>query len=269
MIDNNGQSSDFNLDPKMALRFVEKFLPKFIVDFDLYDAYVKDERTAIEQLLAKIDEHSDDINSMNMLMANDFKESKQDLYSFINRTTDCDFQNFSKMFLFYSVSLFENMVDDFLQQELEFKGISIKKANELLSKLSIEIKLDTFLEVLTGNSYIGKYEWSSIKPFILARNFFIHYKPQDFSKYDSFKPYLSKESILSFLDKAELCYTFLKNNQSESKQEYDNKIECVTRLFEERQSSKSQIDAYIEILQNHIDSLDMAVNNQINQCIAE
>jgi hypothetical protein len=132
-------------------------------------------------------------------------------------------EEFMQMYLFQAVSIFENMLNDFYHDELMNKyGFSGSKANSIIASLRTNDKVDWFLQMTIGKSYKGEEGWGIIKPFIDARNFFIHYKPEKNIKYDKHLEMLSKTNIQRFLKETINFYEFLYKHSENIRRQRDN-----------------------------------------------
>lgn len=132
-------------------------------------------------------------------------------------------EEFMQMYLFQAVSIFENMLNDFYHEELIIRyGFSGSKANSIIASLSTTDKVDWFLQITIGKSYKGEEGWGIIKPFIDARNFFIHYKPEKNIKYDKHQEMLKKMNIQLFLKETIEFYEFLYKHSENTRRQRDN-----------------------------------------------
>jgi len=214
---------------------LKAILPQLLVAYDLDSIYIKNEILAIKKIYKILGKEKILEDTGEFIIIANFRKEKRKFLSFVDKVGRKSFDDFSKMFLFYGVSLFENMVNQHLQGEMLLNHrMSVKEVNDILVKLNTEDKLGWFLEILSGKNFTKSKSWEKIKPFIKARNFFIHYKPEFGRKYSFYADLLTVNSMKSFLDISSKCYCFLARMRSAKLRQYYDRIEKVEALYDER-----------------------------------
>lgn len=209
------------------------FLPQILVKKNLDELYINDQQAALK-ILREIFNNKDSINKeLNILLELSFTSKRNSILHVIDNIDDLMFTKCPEMYLIYSLSIFEAMINDFVHIELSNK-LKSGNINDIIKKLSITDKLGWFLELLTGHSFIRECsdKWGKIKPYIETRNFFIHYKPEEIDKYEKHQEKLSKKSIKNFLDVAFECESFLKEIHSEDTLNMNKRIDNISKLIE-------------------------------------
>ncbi|MEK4053082.1 hypothetical protein MHB84_05475 [Paenibacillus sp. FSL F4-0087] len=146
---------------------------------------------------------------------NDIYQEVDRLKTMIIRISNEELKQFSDMYLFKAVSIYERMINSFYQSILGIKfGFDWNKCNQIIQKLKTIDKVGWFSEIIIGKSYLQEPGWGKVKPYIDARNFFIHYKPEKVRKYDKFENLLNKDRILEFLDEVLVCNDFLQSEDN-------------------------------------------------------
>ncbi|ATF11610.1 hypothetical protein A616_06315 [Brevibacillus brevis X23] len=220
------------LDDELRQSILEKFVPWLIVHYELDELYKDNRMAAIERMLEllktdKIFDRKDVI-----IIATEYEKNRNDFLEFLSSVDDVNFERNNEMFLFKAVSIFETMVNEFYSEELKFRyHFSLKKVNDIISRLSAEEKLDWLLQITSGDTYLDEPGWNKIKPFIRARNFFIHYKPQDANEHSRHSKLLTRDSLIEFFKACTDCYDFLNVRKFEGIHEYNQLLSEVTELF--------------------------------------
>lgn len=215
-------------------------LPQLIVASDLDDLYIRNEKLALRKIDKILEKEKILKGKGEFLIISDFKKEKRKLLSFIEKLDREIFGDFPQMFLFYSVSIFENFVNQHLQGEIQLNyGMNIKEVNKILFKLKTEDKLGWFLEILTDKNFTKHKTWNKIEQFIKARNFFIHYKPELSDKHGYYSKLLTVNSIKVFLDASSKCYYFLNCVRSEKLKRYCDRIQRVQAIYDERYKKRN------------------------------
>lgn len=213
-------------------KILEELFPWLMVMYDVDELYTTNPKKATEIIMQKLDEEAILDKKDTLLVNKTFSSQKEQFLLDINNVSNEFFKENVDMFLFKVVSIFEGSVNSFLNEELQMKvGFKHRKANEILSKLSTQDKLDWLLTLICGDSYIGQEDWGVIKNFITTRNFFIHQKPIDYKDYYKFKERLTKQAFIDFLDACTKCNLFLLDRKSEETQEYNNRLDKARQIF--------------------------------------
>ncbi|BBI36749.1 hypothetical protein [Cohnella abietis] len=151
-------------------------ISSFIMSFGIDDLFIEDPDLGMKKFFELWKEYRPDFDYDNDIFigVNDVAKEIGEFKLVLNQCDDA----FMEMYLYQAVSIFENMLNDFYHDELMLKyDFSGTKVNAIITSLSTIDKVDWFLQMTIGKSYVGEHGWSVIKPFIDARNFFIHYKP--------------------------------------------------------------------------------------------
>jgi hypothetical protein len=252
------------MSDKETVLFIYKFfMPQLIVSNDLYDLYIENEYEAIEKVLTLINEDEEEFKQIELLTYHNFTSEVNDLRELINSLSDEIVEKHKTMFLIHSITIFENMVNLYLQQELMTTSYLEKEdANRLLSKLGIEEKVGCFLKLIVNEDLTKNNVWSKIKPSIKARNFFVHYKPQDSRDYDKHRKNIAKKTILDLITAMEEAYDFLNEIRSDDSKDYNTKLEAIRSLMEERHKN-SKVNGEINGLNEKIENLVQILSTKV------
>ncbi|MES1040623.1 hypothetical protein [Peribacillus simplex] len=226
----NKEITNFDTED-LSKHVLEKIFPWLLVVYEIEELYSEDPKAAIEIVMNKLDEEKILDQKDIILVDSEFTSAKDRFLNNLESVEDDFFANNTDMFLFKAVSIFENAVNTFFNAELKVsKGIGNKKANEILRKIYTQDKLDWFLTLLCGDSYIDQKGWGVIKPFITTRNYFIHPKPTDINDHKKLNGILTKKSFVDFFDACSDCYFYLQDRRSEESKVFDSKLQKISKL---------------------------------------
>ncbi|MED2919620.1 hypothetical protein P4324_10065 [Bacillus thuringiensis] len=214
---------------------IKEILPWLLIHYKVDDLFVEDKVAAVKIVRGKLkkDKLFDQENIM--LIASEFYDSKNSFLRLLDRFDEGDFSENKEMLLFKAVSILESAVNDKLHEELQLQfGMSHARINKILTRLKVEEKLDWFLQILCGETFLQQKGWAKIRPIITLRNSFIHPKPTDADKYRKQSDSISKESLLEFMEACTECYNFLNDIRSSEVEEYNEKINRLTALVGEK-----------------------------------
>ena len=227
-------------DEKIMDSIYIEVIPNLIVSLGQDDLYIKNEKKALKKVSSFLKKHKDFIKDESFVIVENFLEKKNKLKKKINAESKNLKNDDFLMYLFYSTHLFESMINNFLQNELESNHkFTIIQANNILRRIDIPDKLGWFLKVLCKKDYTSNTKhWPTLKRGIQTRNYFIHYKPEGGEKYDKHSSFISKNNIIKFLDSATNCHTFLKKSRTNKNKEFHIRLEKTRALLIERMKNK-------------------------------
>lgn len=212
------------------VEILKELLPSLLGYYDLNDLFVKDQNEALSQLFEKMVESPFSFESESLIVE-EYPTLCERLIKKLERLDDHD-PDEMLMFLFYAVSSFENMVNYHLFVELEIRSL-YKDEIEGILKLQFDDKLSGLLMLTYESRYTNNENWKIIKKFIQIRNFFIHYKPVTWERYDHQYDILNKESFKNFLDASCNCYFYLKEHHSDKCKKHFDTIKSIKTLLKD------------------------------------
>lgn len=230
------------LDPESEKWMEEtgkKLVYELLVYHDLDDLFFEDPALALFKLegIVDNDEYFSSVEKDWVITPEDFINIQKRILKKLESLNNDD-EDEALMILFYAVSSFESLVNDYLFSELDFKNLSRSEIKSIF-KLSFDAKLGWLLMFICGSRYTDNKNWSLLKRFIETRNFFIHYKPVTWEQRDEHSNLLNKKSLNSFLDAAYDCYLFLNEHHSD---EYKNYYDRIKRIQESKPDLDKQVD---------------------------
>ncbi|MCU5690203.1 hypothetical protein OCB18_21295 [Bacillus cereus] len=219
-------------ETEMQLRLLKKVLPGLLIHYNVDDLFIENKDAALTIVMEKLEKEEILDQKNMMLITHGFHDGKQKFLRLLDRFDEEEFSENKEMLLFKAVSIFESALNDRLHEELEFQfEMSTPKINKILTRLKVEEKLDWFLQILCGETFLQQKEWATIKPIITLRNSFIHPKPTDIDKYHEQRGAISKESLLKFMEDCTECYNFLNELKGSEVKEYNERIKKLTALI--------------------------------------
>ncbi|PEO57640.1 hypothetical protein COI41_29885 [Bacillus toyonensis] len=214
---------------------LKKVLPWLLIHYDVDDLYIENKDAALKIIMEKLDKEEILDQKNMMLVTHGFHQSKKKFLEMLDRFDEEDFSENKEMLLFKAVSILESAVNKRLHQELQIQhGMSHAKIDNILTRLKIKEKLDWFLQILCGETFLQQKGWDKINPIITLRNSFIHPKPTDADKYTLQVDSISKESLLEFMEACTECYNFLNDIRSSEVQKYNEKINRLAELVDQK-----------------------------------
>lgn len=210
---------------------IEELAPVLIVKYGLDDLCIEDPNQALIELIKIFDDPEFSLEKI-AYVVDDFLDAKERILTKLEYLNEDD-PNEILMILFYAVSSFESMLNFHLHDELKTKNLSEDDIESIL-KLSVDAKLGWLLKLICGSGYTENENWPILKKFVRARNFFIHYKPVTWEKYDNNSDFLNKESFNNFLDAAYNCHFYLKECHTEVYNDNHRRIELIKTLIKNR-----------------------------------
>ncbi|MFC1787025.1 hypothetical protein ACFLY8_03220 [Halobacteriota archaeon] len=221
------------IPPDLVNRIFLKVFPQLVVNSGLYDNFIKNPVKATEKLQSILHK-SEKEGNLTAFIESDFLSDRKELLAYITKN-QVRSPNIDIMFLLRAVSIFEDMINQHLQNELDINyPFNVKKINDvILYRLSIEDKLGWFLKIISGKDFTKSKKWGFIKSNYKARNFFIHYKTEKEEKLDNYLKYLEISNIKKFLDYSRYCYNYLKKARSEKLKRHDKMVNTVRTIMEE------------------------------------
>ncbi|WP_242259082.1 hypothetical protein [Bacillus cereus group sp. BfR-BA-01409] len=213
---------------------LKKVLPWLLIHYDVDDLYIENKNAALKVIMEKLEKEEILDQKDIMLVTNGFHQSKKNFLKILDRFDEEDFSENKEMLLFKAVSILESAVNERLHQELQIQhGMSHARVDGILTRLKVREKLDWFLQILCGETFLQQKGWDKIRPIITLRNSFIHPKPTDADKYQKQVDSISKESLLEFMEACTDCYNFLNDIKSSEFEEYNEKINRLTALVDQ------------------------------------
>ncbi|QWG83325.1 hypothetical protein [Bacillus mycoides] len=207
-------------------------IPWLLMHYNVDDLFIENKGAAIKIIKEKLEKEEILDQKDIMLITSGFHDSKKKFVRLLDRFDEEDFYENKEMLLFKAVSILESAVNFRLHEELQLQfGMSHARINKILTRLKVEEKLDWFLQILCGETFLQQKGWAKIKPIIALRNSFIHPKPTDADKYQKQRDSISKESLLEFMEACTECYSFLNDLKSSEVKEYNEKIKKLTALI--------------------------------------
>lgn len=231
----NNEAETSDIDNEIRHSILKSVIPQIIVNYNLDDLYIKNEKRAMKKVLIILKDEQP-ITEEKTFIVFDFREERKKLLVRVKNINDERSELI--MILFYGVFLFESMVNEHIHTELTSKyGFNRKEVSDIIYRLSTDAKLGWFLKIINGKNYTKTKNWDILKKFIHARNFFIHYKPDTGERFDNHDNLLNVHSIKSFLDAANNCYSYLKKSRSEETKKFFDRVEEIKNIYDERNKS--------------------------------
>lgn len=206
-------------------------LPQILVNENLDNLYLEDELQAIMKIDKMMNEPSFE-NFAFIEIPSDFPTVKEKILEKLDSLIENDIDE-AIMILFYAVSSFESMVNSYLHDELNLKDLSESDVKKIY-KLSLEEKLGWLLKLICNVTYTNNENWKTIKKYVEARNFYIHYKPTKMNTKSEHDKLLNKDSIKIFINTSCDCYLFLSECHTDAYKEIINRIKRVEECVQER-----------------------------------
>ncbi|PEF03356.1 hypothetical protein COM97_27940 [Bacillus thuringiensis] len=216
---------------ELQQELLKKMLPWLLIHYNVDDLYTENKNAALKIIMEKLEKEQILDQENMMIITHGFHESKTSFLRMLERFDEEHFFENKEMLLFKAVSILESAINDRLHEELQLQyGMSHARVKKFLTRLKIEEKLDWFLQILCGETFLPQNGWMKIQPIIALRNFFIHPKPTDIDEYQKKSVAISKESLLEFMEACTECYSFLNAIKSSEVEEYNEKIKRLTAL---------------------------------------
>lgn len=222
-------------DTEIKHYMLKKVLPWLLIHYDVDELYIENKDAALKIIMEKLEKEEILDQKDVMLVTNGFHQSKENFLKILDRFDEEDFSENKEMLLFKAVSILESAVNERLHQELQIQhGMSHTRIDNILTRLKVREKLDWFLQILCGETFLHQKGWDKIRPIITLRNSFIHPKPTNADKYQQQVDSISKESLLEFMEACTDCYNFLNDIRSSEFEEYNEKINRLTALVDQK-----------------------------------
>ncbi|WP_313891674.1 hypothetical protein [Psychrobacillus sp.] len=206
---------------------VLSFLPQWIIQHGLEDEFEKDKDATIVKILEKMkdeDEFNDD--SMIFVIKDNYTKLN-DIEHYMNLNKEL-VEKYPEMFLFEIFSIFEGFINHYLYSEVVLNyDFSLKKASLILNKLAVSDKVDWFMEIVVGKSFLAHSAWGEIKPFLNVRNSLVHIKPMQSSKETELKRKITFENLLYLKEQIIALSKEISQTQSIKMIENEEKIACI------------------------------------------
>ena len=171
-------------------------LPQWIVQHGLEEEFEKDKDATLLRILEHMKEE-DKFNDDSLIFVLKDKYTKlNDIENYMKLNKKI-VDDFPEMFLFEIFSIFEGFINHYLYSEIVLNyDFSLNKVNRILSKLAVADKVDWFMEIVVGKSFLGHSAWGEIKPFLNVRNSLIHLKPMQSNKETELNGKINFENLL-------------------------------------------------------------------------
>ncbi|ATP40131.1 hypothetical protein CSE16_08740 [Solibacillus sp. R5-41] len=205
---------------KLAL----SILPQLIVQHGLEEEFEKDKDATLSKILEEIkDEDTFNDDSMIFVIKDKYTQL-HDIENYMNLHKEL-VDKFPEMFLFKIFSIFEGFINHYLYSEVVLNyDFSLNKVSKILSKLSVSDKVDWFMEIVVGKSFLGHSAWGEIKPFLNVRNSLVHLKPMQSSKETELKEKITFENLLYLKEQIVVISKEISQTQSIKMLENEDKI---------------------------------------------
>jgi len=221
-------------------RFYEDFwrlVAHLLIRYELDDLCFEDTDKALDLLGEEFKNPKYPI-AKNTTIINDFEDDYNYIIAKIESIDEKDKKQML-MFLVYMVRTFESVVNEHLHYELEYKDFTQNEIKTILRKFTIDEKVGWFLKILCGKDYTkeNSKNWSTLKNFIIIRNFYIHYEPVIWEQHDNYTMKLSKESFKSFMGCVVEINSFLSECQSKERKDADERVTHLQNHLINRQNA--------------------------------
>ena len=214
---------------EMLSNIALSIFPQIVVHLGLENEFEKDKNSVMIKVLNYInDENQFSDDTLVSVVTNGYAKIDE-LLKHISSDNDM-VKQFPEMFLFEIFSIFEGFINHYLYSEAVLNyDFSLNKINTILSKLSTTDKIDWFMEMVVGQSFITSAAWGEIKPFLKARNSLMHLKPMEYTKEDMVKEKVTFESLVFLMEQIKLLSDEISKTKSTKMEENEQKIENIRK----------------------------------------
>ncbi|MFY0518253.1 hypothetical protein ACOMCU_10535 [Lysinibacillus sp. UGB7] len=223
------EKSDEEEIKEMLSKIALSIFPQIVVHLGLENEFENDKNSVIIKVLNYINDENQFSNDTLVSVVTDGYAKIDELLKHISSDNDL-VKQFPEMFLFEIFSIFEGFINHYLYSEVVLNyDFSLNKINSILSKLSTTDKIDWFMEMVVGQSFITHSAWGEIKPFLKARNSLVHLKPMEYTKEDVIKEKVTCESLVFLMEQIKLLSEEISNTKSAEMEENEQKIENIRK----------------------------------------